>query len=151
MFVLSGLLLISLVFFSGYIIRNGNLNVLNPLNLFSFILKKLLNNKKLILFFIIIILIIFFLYLKFKKENIINEIFNDLVLKLKSRSANNEEGLSENEIINIYCEKYGFEYNYFLITYFKSLDKLRQKNPHIKKIENLSNGKKSIVWFYSDY
>ena len=92
----------------------------------------------------------FTIYLKFKEDDLLNEIFNDLIIRLRNKSSNNEEGLTENEIINIYCEKYRIEYSYFLKKYFKSLEKLREKNPRIKKIENCVNGKKSIVWFYSN-
>jgi hypothetical protein len=144
-----GLFLIFLLFFSSYFLRENFLNFSNPLNIFSYLLN-ILSNEKIILFLIIILIGIFTLYFKFHNDNFINEIFNDLIIRLKYKTFNNEEGLTENEIINIYCEKYGIDYDYFLDNYFNSLEKLREKNPRIKKTENLINGKNTFVWFYSD-
>ena len=85
-----------------------------------------------------------------KLRNIFNDIKNRLYEISNSNQTNGMLGLTETEIINSYSIRNNISFNEFNRYYMPKLKAMRKKNSNIKEREEIVNGYKQIIWYWSN-
>ena len=106
---------------------------------------------------IIIILILVYIIFKFTKnylykKSLASTIFEKILIVLKTASSitNIENGLTEDQIVNIYARECGMSENEFKIKILPFLREMRKKSSKLREFEKNVNGRYKIAWQWAD-
>lgn len=152
--MITGLNALILRVFSGLatVRDRGIINILNDM------LQAIINSGVAFLYnnwyYFLIIGIVILLYFRtkrwFKIRNLANQAFDDIRLRLRKISADLkskfDDGISEEEIIIEYSERFGVSYEFFRDNIMVRLREMRVNDSKIRVFQKRHNGKLNIIW-----